>query len=76
MATENTLSPTAEKSPTVDRANPPQNMSRKEAAIVACISLRKLQDLITKGKLRTIRVGDRRIVRLCDLNAFLNGCVA
>lgn len=53
------------------RRDPPFAMSRLEAAYVLGISLRLLADLIAKGKIRATRVGDRRIVRRTDLEAFL-----
>ena len=58
-------------SPTVDRSNPPKFLTRVEAAIVSTLGLRSISEAIARGHLRTVRIGDRRIVRLEDLESYL-----
>lgn len=59
------------KTLTIDRSKPPKFMTRFEAAIVSTLGLRSISEAIARGHLRTVRIGDRRIVRLEDLEAFL-----
>jgi excisionase family DNA binding protein len=53
------------------RRDPPLCMSRAEAAAYLGISLRTLSDLLAKRVLKAVRIGDRRILRLRDLESFL-----
>lgn len=53
------------------RRNPPQIMTRKEVAIYVGLSLRTISDLVVTGELCSVRVGDRRLIRLEDLKGFL-----
>ena len=64
-----------QKTTLVDRANPPVFLTRQEAAFVATLSLRKIAAVIASGDLRTIRIGDRRIVRRVDLESFMGSRV-
>ena len=59
----------------VDRANPPVFLTRQEAAFVSTLSLRKVASAIASGELRTIKIGDRRIVRRVDLETYLGSRV-
>ena len=59
----------------VDRANPPVFLTRQEAAFVSTLSLRKVASAIAAGDLRTIKIGDRRIVRRVDLESFMGARV-
>jgi len=54
------------------RANPPLAMSVPEAALVLAVHTSTAWNLVWKGRLKTRRVGKRRIVRRADLEAFLN----
>ena len=62
-------------STSVDRANPPVFLTRQEAAKVATLSLRTIASAIAAGDLRTIKIGDRRIVRRVDLETYLGSRV-
>jgi excisionase family DNA binding protein len=58
------------------RRDPPLYMSRTEAAAYLGISLRMLAYLLARRELKTIRIGDRRILRLHDLESFLEARAA
>lgn len=58
--------------PNVDRTNPPMYLTRIEAAEVSTLGSRTISEAIARGHLKTVRIGDRRIVRLEDLRSFLD----
>ncbi len=58
------------------RSNPPLNQSVKEASLYLGISERKLRDVIARGEIKYARLGSRIILRLKDLNSFLEGLAA
>ena len=57
--------------PQIDRSKPPKFLTRFEAAIVSTLGLRSISEAIARGHLQTVRIGDRRIIRLEDLESFL-----
>ena len=62
---------TPAKTLSVDRSNPPLYMTRAEAALVSTLGQRGISEACARGNLRNVKVGDRRIIRLEDLEAFL-----
>ena len=54
------------------RRDPPQNLSVPEGAAYIGISVRALWDLISSGKLKARRIGKRTILRLVDIQSFLD----
>ena len=68
--------PTASLPPQADhlsqlRANVPAIMSVDEGAKVTTLSRRTIAALLAAGKLKSFRVGRRRLIRKTDLEAFL-----
>ncbi len=61
--------------PYLTRSNPPANMSVIEASSYLGVSERKLRSLISEGDVRHARLGSRVIIRLKDLDQFLEGLV-
>ena len=59
------------KNQTIDRSNPPLYMTRAEAAMLSTLGLRGISEACARGHLRTVKVGDRRIIRLEDLESYL-----
>ena len=59
------------KNQNIDRSNPPLYMTRGEAATVSTLGLRGISEACARGHLRTVKVGDRRVIRREDLVAFL-----
>lgn len=55
------------------RINVPSILTIVEAAALLTISKRKAADLLASGRLKSIRIGRRRVVRRCDLEQLL-GC--
>lgn len=53
------------------RRNPPRLLNRREAAAYLGLSLRTLSDLLAKRAIRVVKIGGRRVLRLCDLEAFV-----
>jgi excisionase family DNA binding protein len=53
------------------RANPPKNLNVREAAEYLTISERMLRSEIASGVLRVTRFGSRIVIRLVDLDAFM-----
>jgi excisionase family DNA binding protein len=58
------------------RSNPPQILSLEEAAICSCVSPRTLWDHVDQGKLKSVRLGRRRLIRLAALNEYMEGLEA
>jgi excisionase family DNA binding protein len=54
------------------RVNPPKNLSVIEAVRYLTCSERKLRDEIAEGNLKVCRFGSRIIVRLKDLDNYLD----
>ncbi len=54
------------------RRNPPCNMSVREAAVFLGVSTRLVWNLIAERKLKHVRLRGRVIIRLKDLEAFLD----
>ena len=67
----NAITGASVKNQTIDRSKPPLYMTRAEAAMVSTLGLRGISEACARGHLRTVKVGDRRIIRLEDLEAFL-----
>lgn len=47
-----------------------------EAARLTSLSLRKINYLIADGTIPSVKVGRRRLIRVADLEAFLDGAAA
>jgi len=58
------------------RHQPPVILNKQEAALVSAVSLRFITNEITKRRLRSVRVGDRRLIRREDLYAWLGRVTA
>ena len=54
------------------RQNPPKIMSVKEAAIYIGVSERLLRDRLNAGYIRHSRLGARILIRLEDINKFMD----
>lgn len=65
------VSPTKRIDAEAIRRNPPQLLSRSEAAAFLNISLRTLSALLARRTIRVVKIGDRRILRLRDLEDFV-----
>lgn len=50
---------------------PPRLLNRKQAAASLNIGVRLLDDLVASGTLKSVRIGDRRLFRPCDLDDFI-----
>lgn len=46
-------------------------LDRIKAANYLSISTRKLDDLLTAGEIRRLKIGRKTIIRVCDLDAYL-----
>lgn len=57
------------------RATPPRYLSLKEAAALACMCQRSILRAINEGKLRALKPTRRYIIRLADLERWLEGDV-
>ena len=53
------------------RSNPPRLLTVPEAAHYLTISERKVRDEIAKGMLRVARIGRRLLIRLRDLDEYV-----
>tara|TARA_B110001469_G_scaffold62298_1_gene59756 strand:- start:30 stop:257 length:228 start_codon:yes stop_codon:yes gene_type:complete len=53
------------------RANPPKNLNVPEAADYIGISQRYLRSLIAERKIRVVRIGHRVLLRLIDVDRWL-----
>ena len=53
------------------RANPPKNLNVREAADYIGISQRYLRSLIAERKIRVVRIGHRVLLRLIDVDRWL-----
>ena len=58
------------------RANPPKNLNVREAAQYLTCSERKLRAEIAEGHLKVCKFGSRIVIRLKDLDEFLEGLAA
>jgi excisionase family DNA binding protein len=56
--------------------NPPALLSALEAAAFLRISERTLRELVRLQRLKALRIGKRIVIRIADLNAFLEGLAA
>lgn len=54
------------------RNTPPRYLSVSEAAEVACISVRKMREIIASRELRHARIGRWIMIRLEDLEKWIN----
>lgn len=57
------------------RANPPKVLSVPEGATFLGISERNLRELIALRKIKSCRIGRRIVIRLQDIDAYLEGVV-
>ncbi len=62
------LSKSSDLSPS---SNAPGALDRKGAANYLSISTRLLDDLLSAGTIRRIKIGRKTLVRVCDLDAYL-----
>lgn len=53
------------------RANPPKILNVQEAAEYITCSVRKLRGEIAEGNIKVCRLGSRLIIRLQDLDAYI-----
>ena len=53
------------------RRDPPRNLTIPEGAAYSTLSPRFFQEEILQGRIRSVKIGGRRIIRLQDLEAYL-----